>query len=143
MKMYDFDGKVAVVTGAGGEMAGAMVKKFTENGACAALLDIREDLAQKTADALGLGEDKALCVKVDISDEESVKAAVQKIMDKFGRIDFLCNVAGIEGMASSSEAKSVISIMLASSMTKIECVGNVCSESIEKTRPLGLYFSKR
>ncbi|MBQ1580656.1 MAG: SDR family NAD(P)-dependent oxidoreductase, partial [Firmicutes bacterium] len=88
MKMYDFDGKVAVVTGAGGEMAGAMVKKFTENGACAALLDIREDLAQKTADALGLGEDKALCVKVDISDEESVKAAVQKIMDKFGRIDF-------------------------------------------------------
>ena len=97
MKMYDFDGKVAVVTGAGGEMAGAMVKKFTENGACAALLDIREDLAQKTADDLGLGEDKALCVKVDISDEESVKAAVQNIMDKFGRIDFLCNVAGIEG----------------------------------------------
>ena len=28
MKMYDFDGKVAVVTGAGGEMAGAMVKKL-------------------------------------------------------------------------------------------------------------------
>ena len=97
MKMYEFEGKVAVVTGAGDEMAGAMVKKFTENGACAALLDIREDLAQKTADDLGLGADRALCVKVDISDEESVKAAVAKVVEKFGRIDFLCNVAGIEG----------------------------------------------
>ncbi len=97
----DFTGKVVIVTGAGGDMGTAIVKKFTDNGAKAVLMDIREEAAQKAADKLGLDKEHGFCVKVDVSDEESVKEAVKKTMERFGRIDCLVNLAGIEGPNNS------------------------------------------
>ncbi len=97
----DFTNKVAIVTGAGGDMGCAIVKKFTDNGARAVLMDIREEAAKRTVDKLGLNEDQALIVTVDVSDEDSVKAGIAKAMDKFGRIDCLVNLAGIEGPNNS------------------------------------------
>ena len=44
----DFTNKVVIVTGAGGDMGTAIVKKFTDLGAKAVILDIREDLAHMT-----------------------------------------------------------------------------------------------
>ncbi|MBQ6974290.1 MAG: SDR family NAD(P)-dependent oxidoreductase, partial [Oscillospiraceae bacterium] len=44
----DFTGKVAIVTGAGGDMGRAIVKKFTDNGAKAVLMDIREEAARRS-----------------------------------------------------------------------------------------------
>ena len=97
----DFTNKVAIVTGAGGDMGCAIVKKFTDGGARAVLMDIREEAAHRTVDKLGLNEDQALIVTVDVSDEDSVKAGVAKAMEKFGRIDCLVNLAGIEGPNNS------------------------------------------
>ena len=99
--MYDFTGRVAVITGAGGEMGTAAVRKFTENGAKAVLMDIREESAKQAAEQLGLDEAHGFCVAVDVSDPDSVQAAVAKVMDKFGRIDYLVNIAGIEGPNNS------------------------------------------
>ncbi|MBQ6974343.1 MAG: SDR family oxidoreductase [Oscillospiraceae bacterium] len=97
----DFTGKVAVVTGAGGDMGRAIVKKFTYNGAKAVLMDIREDAARRSVELLGLDEEHGFVVTVDVASEDSVKAAVQKVMDKYGRIDCLVNLAGIEGPNNS------------------------------------------
>lgn len=97
----DFTGKVAVVTGAGGDMGRAIVKKFTDNGAKAVLMDIREDAARRSVELLGLDEEHGFVVTVDVASEDSVKAAVQKVMDKYGRIDCLVNLAGIEGPNNS------------------------------------------
>lgn len=97
----DFTGKVAVVTGAGGDMGRAIVKKFTDNGAKAVLMDIREEAARRSAELLGLDEEHGFVVTVDVASEDSVKAAVQKVMDKYGRIDCLVNLAGIEGPNNS------------------------------------------
>ena len=99
--MYNFIGRVAIVTGAGGEMGTAIVKKFTDNGAIAVLMDIREEAARKAADRLGLDEDHGYCLAVDVSDPDSVETAVRKVMDKFSRIDYLINLAGIEGPNNS------------------------------------------
>lgn len=97
----DFTNKVVIVTGAGGDMGRAITKKFTDNGARAVLMDIRQEAAKKSAEMLGLDEEHGFCVTVDVSDEESVKAAVRAVMDKFGRIDALVNLAGIEGPNNS------------------------------------------
>ena len=97
----DFTGKVAIVTGAGGDMGRAIVKKFTDNGAKAVLMDIREEAARRSVELLGLDEEHGFVVTVDVASEDSVKAAVQKVMDKYGRIDCLVNLAGIEGPNNS------------------------------------------
>ena len=97
----DFTGKVAIVTGAGGDMGRAIVKKFTDNGAKAVLMDIREDAAKRSVELLGLDDEHGFIVTVDVASEDSVKAAVQKVMDKYGRIDCLVNLAGIEGPNNS------------------------------------------
>ena len=99
----DFTGKVAVITGAGGDMGTAIAKKFTDLGAKVALLDIREDLALKTVEKLGLTEEECLCMAADVSSEESVKATVKAIKERFGRIDALVNLAGISGPSARTE----------------------------------------
>ena len=97
----DFTNQVVIVTGAGGDMGRAIVKKFTDNGAKAVLMDIREEAAKKSATMLGLDAEHGFCVTVDVSDEESVKAAVKAVKEKYGRIDALVNLAGIEGPNNS------------------------------------------
>lgn len=99
----DFTGKVVIITGAGGDMGTAIAKKFTDLGAKVALLDIREDLALKAVEKLGLTEEQCLCMAADVSDEPSVKATVKAIMDRFGRIDALVNLAGISGPSARTE----------------------------------------
>lgn len=99
----DFTGKVAIITGAGGDMGTAIAKKFTDLGAKVALLDIREDLALKTVEKLGLTEERCLCMAADVSSEESVKATVKTIKERFGRVDALVNLAGISGPSARTE----------------------------------------
>lgn len=99
----DFTGKVVIVTGAGGGIGTAIVKKFTDLGAKAALIDVKEEFAQKTVDKLGLDAEHAFCIGADISAEEPVKAAVQKIKEHYGRVDVLINTAGIPGPSARTE----------------------------------------
>lgn len=99
--MYDFTGKVAVVTGAGSDMGAAIVGKFAENGADTVLIGVHSETVLAARNRLGLQEAHSLCIEADVSDEAAVKGAVQRILDRFGRIDFLVNVAGIEGPNNS------------------------------------------
>ncbi len=101
MKNYDFSGRVAVVTGAGGEMGRAIVRRFADGGARVVLLDIREDAVAGAARDLGLEEGSFLCAAADVSDPDSVAGAISRITEEFGRIDFLVNLAGIEGPNNS------------------------------------------
>ena len=94
---------VGVVTGAGGGIGTAIVRKFTGLGAKAALIDVKEEFCQRTVEKLGLDADHAYCLAGDISDEDSVKAVVAKIVAHYGRIDVLINTAGISGPSARVE----------------------------------------
>ena len=57
----EFEGKVVIVTGAGGGIGSTIVKTFTDQGAKAALIDVKKEFAEKTVEKLGLSDEQAYC----------------------------------------------------------------------------------
>ena len=84
------EGKVCVITGAGGGMGADAAVRFSEEGAQVAVADIDGAAAEKVA-----GEVGGLAVQVDVSDEASVEAMYAAATERFGGIDVLYNNAGI------------------------------------------------
>ena len=99
----EFKDRVVVITGAGGGIGTAIAKKFTDFGAKVALIDIKEEVAQKTVERLGLTAENSFCLGADISEEAPVKEVVKKVKEHFGRIDVLINTAGIPGPSARTE----------------------------------------
>lgn len=95
MNMFDLTGKVAVVTGASSGLGADAARAYAEAGADVALLARRKeklDALEKEIEATGK---KAIAVACDVSDEESVKAACNVVLDTFGKVDILLNNAGV------------------------------------------------
>jgi NAD(P)-dependent dehydrogenase (short-subunit alcohol dehydrogenase family) len=89
--MGRLDGKVAVITGAGGGMGREAAVLFSEEGAKVCAADIDGALVEEVAAEL----DDGLGVQVDVADEESVRAMYAATAERFGGIDVLYNNAGI------------------------------------------------
>ncbi|MEW9551919.1 SDR family NAD(P)-dependent oxidoreductase [Nonomuraea sp. NPDC050783] len=87
-----FDDRVALVTGAGSGIGRAMALAFAKAGARVVVCDLDAGGAGRTAADLG---DAALAVTADIGEESSVAALVEAAIGAYGRIDVLCNNAGI------------------------------------------------
>ena len=85
--------KVAVITGAGSGMGKAMAQLFVHEGAKVVCAD-RSGNENETAALLG---DAAIAVHVDVSVTEDVRSMIAAAVQKFGRLDVLCNNAGFGG----------------------------------------------
>ncbi|WP_346935611.1 SDR family NAD(P)-dependent oxidoreductase, partial [Clostridium sp.] len=104
--LFDLTGKVAIVTGASSGLGADAAKAYAEYGASVALLARRKDKLDHVVKEIEDKGGKALAVQCDISDEESVKIAVEEVMKHFGQIDILLNNAGV-ATAGSVENMSV------------------------------------
>ena len=92
---FSLAGKVALVTGAGRGIGRAISLKLAGAGADIAACDLKEEWLEETAAAVrGLGR-RAECVAMNVSQAESIAAAVEKAAALFGKIDILVNNAGI------------------------------------------------
>ena len=93
-------GKTALITGAARGIGLAFAKAYVAEGAQVALADIDETAAQKAAQAIGPA---AIAVKMDVTDQESIDAAVATAINRFGQIDVLINNAAIFSAAPLDE----------------------------------------
>jgi 3-oxoacyl-[acyl-carrier protein] reductase len=91
--MGRFDGRVAIITGAARGIGAGTAKRFADEGAAVAVLDINEEQAQETA--AGLGAEKAIGVGCNVADAASVDAAVGRVVEELGGLHVLVNNAGI------------------------------------------------
>jgi len=86
-------GKVAFITGAAGGIGRAICARYIEEGASIAAVDILADGVQESLREAAAGE-RGLALACDITDADSVRAAVAKTVARFGRLNVLCNLAG-------------------------------------------------
>ncbi len=87
--------RVALVTGGGRGIGRAISLALAAEGARVAVCDVDEEPACGVAREIGEAGGEALAVKVDVTDPDSVAAAVDKVLDSFGRVDILVNNAGV------------------------------------------------
>jgi NAD(P)-dependent dehydrogenase (short-subunit alcohol dehydrogenase family) len=91
--MFDFTDKVVLITGAAGNLGEAVARAFDGAGAKLALVDNREErLPQLFGD---LDQEHVKFVGgVDVTEETAVTRMTNDVMERYGRIDILCNIAG-------------------------------------------------
>ncbi len=89
-----FDGRVAIVTGAGGGLGREHALALAQRGAKVVVNDLGEG-AQKVADEIKAAGGQAIAVSCSVTDFDAVQAMVKTTMDTWGRVDILVNNAGI------------------------------------------------
>src|SRR5437879_3901422 len=94
---FDLTGQTAIVTGAGSGIGEAIAKRLAEAGATVAVADLNEQGAAAVAASL---PNNSFPVQVDVGSSSSVKAAVDQVLKRTGRIHIVVNNAGIAGKAS-------------------------------------------
>jgi 3-oxoacyl-[acyl-carrier protein] reductase len=87
--------RTAIVTGAARGIGAATARRLAQDGYAVAVLDLLEDQAKATAEAIVADGGRALAVGVDVADEESVAAAVARVTAELGAPTVLVNNAGI------------------------------------------------
>lgn len=139
----DIKGSVAVVTGGASGLGEACVRDLVKQGGRAAILDFAEERGEKVASEMG---DAVIFCKTDVTDEETVQAAVDKTIEAFGAIHVAVNCAGVgapakvlgkEGPMGMDHFNRVVQINLIGTMNVIrlaaeKMVGNTPNEDGEK-----------
>jgi 3-oxoacyl-[acyl-carrier protein] reductase len=92
--MGAIENKIAIVTGGGGGIGGAIAHRFAREGAKLAIADIDGSTANAAATELAAQGTEAIAIVADVTKKQSVTDMVKATLDRWGRIDILVNVAG-------------------------------------------------
>ncbi|HEX7022778.1 MAG TPA: glucose 1-dehydrogenase [Trueperaceae bacterium] len=92
----EFAGQVALVTGGAMGIGAAVASLLAQRGARIAILDRAEPEAHDTAGRINAAGGEALALTTDVRDNHSVREAVERITSRWGRLDLVCNNAGIQ-----------------------------------------------
>tara|TARA_B100001059_G_scaffold178892_1_gene179506 strand:+ start:11667 stop:12443 length:777 start_codon:yes stop_codon:yes gene_type:complete len=97
-KLFNLKGKVSVVIGAGGHLCSEMAKSFARAGCKVVIIDLRLQKAKKVEeDIIKEGFKETISFALDVSKKDDHRMVLEKIINKFGRLDILINGAGTNG----------------------------------------------
>ncbi len=99
--VFDFSGKTAFVTGAGSGIGRATALAFAQAGANVALVDISDTALAETQALIAALGGTAISLRCDVTKSAEIKAALDKTIAAFGRLDAAFNNAGIEQPGAS------------------------------------------
>ncbi|MDO9515169.1 MAG: SDR family NAD(P)-dependent oxidoreductase [Syntrophales bacterium] len=134
-KYFGLHGKVAMVTGASRGLGRAIAIGMAEAGADVIAVSRDVKRLEQTADEIKSLGKKALVVKVDIENTDEVKEAVDKGLNRFGKIDVLINNAGISGpmkLFSDLTDQEWMEILSTNLQGTIHCTRHVSSHMIKE-----------
>ncbi len=94
--MFSLEKKVAIITGAYGDLGFSISKAYIEANAIVVLAGLNKNKLDSMIKQLGVSSDLALPLVVDVTDAIQVKAMVDKVIERFGQIDILVTAAGIQ-----------------------------------------------
>lgn len=93
----DINGTAAVVTGAGSGIGRAMAAALAREGASVLVADLDESAAKATVDAITAAGGKAVARRCDVTQTDDIAATIAAAREAFGRLDIVCNNAGVAG----------------------------------------------
>src|SRR3954454_15283997 len=101
--LFRLDGRVAAVTGGGSGLGQATAAGLAQAGTSIAVLDVNDEGARATVEAIEADGGRALAVACDVTDSAAVNAAAERVVAELGRVDVLVNSAGMAFRSPAEE----------------------------------------
>ena len=105
--MNEFNGRVAIVTGASSGIGRTSALFYARDGAEGVVSDVNKDGGQETVQLIQAAGGEAIFVKTDVGNPSDCEELIKKTVEKFGRLDLACNNAGIGGESNLTADYSV------------------------------------
>ena len=135
-----YDGKVALVTGAGSGIGRATARRLAAEGAAVACLDVAEDAVSFVADEINADgvAGHAIALRLDVTNEDMVAAVVAEATAVLGPVTNLCNIAGIGGFAHTTDQsyegwKKILSVNLDGTFLMCRAVLPTMLDAVERS----------
>jgi NAD(P)-dependent dehydrogenase (short-subunit alcohol dehydrogenase family) len=104
--MFRLDNKIAIVTGAGSGIGREIALLYAKQGASVVAADVNLDAVGAVVEEIGRNGGNGNTQRMNVADEEEVKAAIATTVDRYGRLDIFVNNAGISSVGNILETSA-------------------------------------
>jgi NAD(P)-dependent dehydrogenase (short-subunit alcohol dehydrogenase family) len=131
--LFGLEGKVALLTGAGGFLVSEMSRAAARAGMKVVCCDVRHEDARRTADEVNAAGGEAIAFQLDVRKPESFKAVLESALSAFGRLDCVLNGAGINAPTPFFEIplpewNDILAVQLTGTMLSCQILGKYLVE---------------